>query len=112
MRLQILFFTIVLFCCCKGEKQKEETSPSSQNKKDIQITVYKLEDSTNFGYDILTNGKLYIHQPHIPAINSLKGFHSESDAKKTAQCMADKIERGVSPPSVAIEELDSLGIQY
>ncbi|MFC1734377.1 DUF4907 domain-containing protein, partial [candidate division KSB1 bacterium] len=63
-----------------------------------------------WGYDIYINGKLYIHQPHIPAISGNRGFNSESDAKKTAAYICTKIDKTQSLPSVTIYELDSLGV--
>src|SRR5438045_9544148 len=44
---------------------------------------------SGFGYDILINGKLYIHKPYIPAIKGEAGFLYEDVDRKTALYVAD-----------------------
>ena len=67
-------------------------------------------EEVGWGYQILNNGKPYINQPHIPAVSGAEGFNSEEDALKTADLVLYKLENGIVPPSVTIEELDSLGV--
>jgi len=67
---------------------------------------------SGYGYDILINGKLYIHQPYIPAINGSAGFLSEDDARKTSEYVAEKFKNTHSLPAVSKQELDSLEIKY
>src|SRR5438045_6192547 len=43
---------------------------------------------SGFGYDILINGKLYIHQPYIPAINGAAGFLFDAAARKNCEYIA------------------------
>jgi hypothetical protein len=66
--------------------------------------------SQDWGYDILQNGKIYIHQPHIPGIAGNLGFESEADAQKVAQLVILKIVQQQTPPSISQQELDSLGV--
>lgn len=87
-----------------GCKQKIPTSEEYGFK-----TFY--EESIGWGYDIMKNGKLLIHQPHIPAANGIKGFDSEKDAKKVAELMIEKIDEGIFPPSITLEELKELKIK-
>ena len=63
-----------------------------------------------WGYQVLNNGKLYINQPHIPAIAGIKGFSDESKAKITADFMLYKLNKGIFPPTISVDELDSLGV--
>src|SRR5690242_1696947 len=60
----------------KNEKPKE--SPYKNAKIDIKVfnneTVKSDQKLTGFGYDILIYDALYVHQPHIPAINGSRGF--------------------------------------
>ncbi len=65
-----------------------------------------------YGYLIKLDGRMYVHQPNIPAVAGNKGFESEDDARKVAQLMEAKIKGRVMPPSVTTDELDSLGIKY
>lgn len=70
------------------------------------------ESIGGFGYDIMMNGRLYLHQPMIPAVQGLKTFNSEKDAKKMAEFVLAKIKNNIMPPTVSISEIDSLGIKY
>ena len=75
----------------------------------ISLKIY--QQPNGWGYDISVNGKLYVHQPHIPAVSGVNGFRSEADAKMIAGLMAHKISHHISQPSVSVEELDSLGVK-
>ena len=91
----------------------EVTPPMPTASSDVQIKVFKntsAEHPSGYGYDILMDGRLYIHQTNIPAIPGNKGFTSEDDALKTGELMAFKIRNNIMPPSITIEELDSLGV--
>ena len=63
----------------------------------------------SFGYNILSKGKLLIHQPHRPAVLGAKGFRTRGDAQRIAEFVIGKVLKGMFPPSVSIQELDSLG---
>jgi hypothetical protein len=100
-----------------AEKQKNEkpkVSPYKNAKIDIQVfkndTVKKQEPKlTGFGYNILIYDALYVHQPHIPAINGNRGFKTKEQATKAAEFVIYKIRNNIMPPSLSVEELDSLG---
>lgn len=64
----------------------------------------------NWGYDIYIYGKLYVHQPYIPAVNENRGFEKEEHAVRTAQLAVDKIRNNVLPLNITVQELDSLGV--
>lgn len=81
----------------------------------ITVSAYenpKDEPAGGFGYDLMSDGKSMIHQPHIPAISGLKGFASKEDAEKAGNLMKMKIEKGIMPPTVSVEELDSMKIKH
>ena len=65
---------------------------------------------SDWGYDIYVDGKLYVHQPHIPATSGNTGFKNERDAKNTAELVVKKIKKNILPPSISIEELEKLGV--
>ena len=65
-----------------------------------------------WGYVIYSDGKAYVNQPHIPAVNGLQGFVSEEDAQKVAELMVYKIENKILPPSITLTELDSMNIRH
>ena len=73
---------------------------------------YQLFESEHggYGYRIFQDGKLYVNQPHIPAVQGREGFSSESDATETALYAIAKLQHGVFPPTLSVSELDSLGV--
>jgi Domain of unknown function (DUF4907) len=136
----IIFFIItssISFISCDSKSVKENsnaneslnekvagTEPTlmdSGNVKMVQpestadITVKVFSSSINgvagYGYDILIDGKPYVHQPHIPAVAGNRSFTSEKDARMAAELVAYKIRNNIMPPGVTVEELDSLGIK-
>jgi hypothetical protein len=64
-----------------------------------------------WGYDILINDKIYIHQENIPAVKGKQFFQSKSEAGKTATLVVEKLKKR-QLPLVKIAELDSLKIRY
>jgi hypothetical protein len=69
-------------------------------------------NQNGFGYDIIAQGKVIIHQPYIPAISGNKGFRTKEDAQKIAQLVIYKLNKNIIPPSVTKKELDSLQLKF
>ena len=71
---------------------------------------YKIISAANntFGYEILADNKLLIHQPSIPAMAGNEGFKSREAAENIAKLVIAKIKRGEMPPTVSIEEMKKL----
>ncbi len=80
-------------------------------KTNIRFITFKNSDNNGFGYDIEVDGRVYIHQPYIPAIPGNNGFKSKDDAEKVARLMEYKIKNNILPPTIEIKELDSLGVK-
>lgn len=91
-----------------AQPAKQEVAPQNTLVKVFKNTE---QGGNGFGYDIFVNDKLYIHQPHIPAVAGNKSFASESDAQKAGEFVSEKIKRNIMPPGITIAELDSLGIK-
>ncbi|HRH67618.1 MAG TPA: DUF4907 domain-containing protein [Bacteroidia bacterium] len=93
-----------------------EQLPSAGPQVPVATDAYEVRTFANpqppggFGYDILAGGKLYIHQPHIPAIPGNNGFSSAEAAKKAGSFILSKMRKNIMPPSVTKKELDSLGV--
>jgi len=60
-----------------------------------------------WGYDILVNDTLFIHQANIPVISGKQGFAKKEQAEKTATIIINKIKKGESPV-VTIFELQKI----
>ncbi len=95
-------------------QQTPAENPYKDAKVDIRIfsndTIKQEPKLTGYGYDILIYDAVYNHQPHIPAINGVRGFHTSEQAQKTAELVVFKIKNNVMPPSLSVKELDSLDV--
>ena len=103
-RLFTLLLLIVFFSSAFGQ---QKTITKSKNQ--LSYTVIDSPNKT-FGFDILQNGKLIIHQPNIPSISGNTGFKTKDDAIKIAELMIKKIQKGEMPPAVTQEEMKKLKI--
>lgn len=91
------------------KNQAPKESPYKNAKIDIKVFENKEASLTGFGYDILIYDALYVHQPHIPAINGNRGFKTKEQATRAAEFVIYKIRNNIMPPSMSVQELDSLG---
>ncbi|MCF2447136.1 DUF4907 domain-containing protein [Dyadobacter sp. CY345] len=100
-------FTAVAFLSsCDGNKK----NASSEGLRDYKVSAIQL-DST-WGYRIFQDTVPVIEQKIIPGLPGNTGFNSKQEALKTGELVVKKLNKGIFPPSVSREELDSLGIQY
>lgn len=113
--------SVIIFVCYLILKQNDQSSLNGTNqnwfvfqtsiKKDsIEINI--IPSVSGWGYNIIVNGKLFIHQPFIPAVKGNQSFKSVDDALKVANLVQEKIRRKILPPPISIVELDSLKIKY
>ena len=127
--ISYIFIAISISACSdntEGNEPVQNTSiESNSTSESIIVDTVSTDSVTNdvyhsetfettgqkgWGYRIMLNGELYINQPHIPAIQGNKGFSNPVFAKKTADYAISKIEQGIIPPTLTVEELDSLGV--
>jgi hypothetical protein len=115
MRYLFVSFVILFVVACSEKPSKSsedeingDTNTTLASEKYEVITTENPDQS--FGYQILKDGKLMIDQKNIPAIQGNRGFSSKSDAEKIANFAIDKIKKGAFPPTISVEELDSLGV--
>jgi hypothetical protein len=109
--LKILFWLFCFFTLSCNNAQKNNPTVKIETRIFRNDTVAG-SNLSGFGYDILVESELYIHQPHIPSISGSKGFFSEEDAHKTAEYVAEKLRQTNALPSLGKQELDNLGIKY
>jgi hypothetical protein len=79
--------------------------------KDKYILETFISDQ-GWGYRIYDSDKKIIEQPHIPVIMGFVPFRSEEDAKKIGNFALEKVMNGIFPPTITLNEIDSLNIQY
>jgi len=78
-------------------------------KEHVLVELRPIQTPKGWGYDILANGRVFIHQPIIPAIPGDTGFRTKEDAlavgqKVYAQVMAGKM------PMVTAKEVQDMGL--
>jgi hypothetical protein len=79
--------------------------------KNSPLTYNIIETPNNtFGYDVLVQGRLMIHQTSIPGMSGNNGFKTKEDAAKVAEIVMKKISNGEMPPTVDEDELKELSI--
>ena len=98
-------------------KKPDEKIADKKNKQQELVgenLSLKITDSeyTGFGFEILQGTSPLIIQPHIPAIQGIKGFKTKEQASIIGNYMIYKINHGVMPPSISVQDLDSLDITY
>jgi len=76
----------------------------------LTSTIIDAPNNT-FGYDILSNGKLFLHQTNLPGQPGNDGCKTKADAEKLAAFVIGKIKKGEMPPTVTTEELKTLGLK-
>jgi hypothetical protein len=132
MRIWILALLAFASCIEEPEIRKESPVPDedplpiekvekeiaiAKDKEQALVTEslsLKIIDSeyAGFGFEILQGPSPLIIQPHIPAIQGMKGFHTKEQASIIGNYMIYKINNGIMPPSITVHDLDSLEITY
>lgn len=85
--------------------------PASDSQRGAELT-YRIVPAPNgtYGYDIFSNGRLLVHQAHLPGVPGNEGCKTRGEAEKLAEFVIDKIRRGQMPPSVSPQDMKALGI--
>jgi hypothetical protein len=93
----------------KTEQLLKASFPSGDAFKNSSIT-YKLIPGINntWGYDILVDKMLKIHQPSIPGLPGNEGFKTKAGAIRVARLVIDKMKNGEMPPAITTEEMKKL----
>lgn len=114
--MKIRYALLLLACClcvvtCK--KAQRESKPGMHNSQTTQLNRFHynvIVVDGGFGYDLYVDSTLYVHQVHIPAVNGLFPFATEADAAHVADIAIRKMEEGIIPPTISVEELQAAGI--
>jgi hypothetical protein len=81
--------------------------PKIAHKAKISYKIIHAANKT-FGYDILSNGRMLIHQPSVPGQPGNNGFRTKLAAGKVALLVISKIKKGEMPPTVTEAEMKAL----
>lgn len=120
---KLLFFIVCITVLCFqaiGQSQADENRKASDSQPRFPtadqfktaVLDYRIFPASagTFGYDILADNRLLIHQPTVPGLEGEKGFKSDSLAVKVALLVIEKIRNGEMPPSLTTEEMKKAGV--
>jgi len=122
MKFIVLIILVLVFVSCEDAIPKE-----SPNNEDLTLTdkpveaeihekntsVYEVrtvENASGWGYEVWQDGAMVIKQEHIPAVQGIRSFSSQEQAQKAADIIKTKLEQGIFPPTMSMEELQSIGV--
>lgn len=89
--------------------QSSEAIPTVTKKTSLSQRVFYTEN-VGWGYQIYDGTTLLLKQVYIPAIQGNHAFDSKGAAEKTANFVLEKIASGIFPPTLSVNELDSLDV--
>jgi hypothetical protein len=106
-----LLFNLFTFCNNNNrqtdENNKDATKLDERPKREVELKYFETE--TGWGYDVIINGKNYIHQVHLPCECGGEGFETKEKAMKAAEFLKQKIENNNRSLQISRTQLDSLG---
>ena len=82
--------------------------PCKKTVEESRTVTYSLyETEKGWGYDILVDGSVFVHQPFVPVVAGEQGFPDSLSAGKAARLMIGKLDTG-ELPSLTREEIDRI----
>ena len=76
----------------------------------LPVKVLPFRTTIGWGYEIDVDGKPFIHQDYIPAIQGKKSFKSPEDALKVGQLLLEKM-KNKKRPVITVDELKGMSIK-
>jgi hypothetical protein len=114
----IVCFTFFVAACHTGTSisKKDISAAQEANQRDNLYTnaeiATRIIPSVNntFGYNILLYGRPFVHQPNIPGLPGNEGFITRERAQAVADLVVKKIRNNEMPPTVTMEDLNTMGV--
>ena len=85
---------VILIFSCSGKTNKEGGQVKNSLPV-IQTTTFPVQNGKYFGYEIVIDGKVFIHQEHIPAIEGKHYFQTEELAQRVGTAVKKKLEQNM-----------------
>ncbi len=80
-----------------------------QRQPPYEVQVFRT--TGGWGYEIITDGKPFIHQPTIPGQPGLVGFASEAQARRVGERVVERLQQEKALPALTTDELRRLGVK-
>ena len=85
----ITVFIISFFQACHDSSKEDHRR--SDAEKGVVISLRFMETpSGSWGYEILLDKKVYIHQEYLPALEGQQPFSSKKEARKVGRAVLEK----------------------
>ncbi len=78
-------------------------------KEHVLVELRPIQTPKGWGYDILTDGRIFLHQTMIPAIQGDFAFRTKEDALAVGRKVVDRIMAG-KVPMVTAKEVQEMGL--
>ena len=102
------FFLITLFVIIGILIYRNVEKPENKEKQ-VFLEVRSIKVDSGWGYDILKDAKVYIHQIYIPAIPGRHAFKSETDALRVGREVLSRLSTNTLP-TISARDLKDWGI--
>jgi len=79
-----------------------------KSRSDYQLQV--IRTSAGWGYDVLSQGRVILHQPTIPGAAGDRGFANENQARQVGERVISKLKKGEGLPTITPDELRDMNI--
>jgi hypothetical protein len=103
--LSLLMLAAIVVCVWIGIYRRVQWK-----KGHMLVELKAIQTPLGWGYDILTNGHPYIHQPRIPDIRGEHGFQSKEEALAVGQKVYDRLVAN-QVPMISIDEMRLLHVR-
>ena len=119
LTITVGLLTLFFFVCLPGTSLSAADTPSTQETKpqenpyakaEITIQIIPSANNNTYGYDVLLYKRPLVHQPNIPGLPGNEGFTTKERAQTVAEFVVKKIRNNEMPPTVTMEDLNTLGV--
>lgn len=123
LKSSFLIFMVSLFIsgACSNKKSIEDKLVSDnsvsqqivyeENRPYVKYQSFQNPDST-WGFTIFVNSRPFLLYKKIPVNRAKFGFESRKDAETVAEIFVKMIQNGNLKPSIDLNALDTLGINF
>ncbi|MEW7291306.1 DUF4907 domain-containing protein [Aquimarina sp. 2304DJ70-9] len=107
----MLVFGTIAFGSIIGSYFLKREKKSNYYSKYYWVKVKELSDHQGWYYEIYKGNSILIKQENIPGTSGKQFFVSNTDAKKIALLVVNKLERKILP-YISLADLDSCNIDF
>jgi hypothetical protein len=104
-----VFLIIAIGLALAGGYWLKKKREKEKNRDYVELELQAIQTPGGWGYDIMADKKLYIHQDIIPVWPGRHSFRTKEQALSIGQKVMDRINRR-QLPDVTLQDLEEAGI--